>query len=251
MIQILRSLSLLFFLLAAGGSHYANAVEQSDPLAFFLEKLESFQADFKQTLTNEQGELLETSTGKVYMQNPGRYRWEYEEPYVQLLITDSQTLWIYDHDLEQVTIKDVSNAIDDTPAAIISGKKNINENFVVVNMGVIEGYDWIELTPRDIDNQYRTVKIGFDKNNLGMMILNDNLGQITRIDFLNPERNNRFGGPLFTFEMPEGVDIIDERQVEKTVTEPAVTGKEDPVQPDSEKSGTTQELQEKPATAPK
>ena len=189
---------------------------KSDPLAFFLDELESFQADFKQTLSNEQGVMLETSTGKVYMQNPGRYRWVYEKPYAQLLITDSKTLWIYDQDLEQVTIKDISSAIDNTPAAIISGKQNINEHFVVVNMGVIEGFDWIELTPRDIDNQYRSVRIGFDKNNLGMMILNDNLGQITRIDFLNPVRNKRMGGPLFTFSVPAGVDVIDERQSEKT-----------------------------------
>jgi len=243
MMQIFRSLSLLCFFLATGFNQSAMAEEQSDPLAFFLDNLESFQADFKQTLTNEQGEVLETSTGKVYMQNPGRYRWEYAEPYVQLLITDSQTLWIYDKDLEQVTIKDVSQAIDNTPAAIISGKKNINENFVVVNMGMIEGYDWIELTPRDIENQYRSVRIGFDKNNLGMMILNDNLGQITRIDFLNPERNQRFGGPLFTFEMPQGVDVIDERQTEKT------DNTEKPVTPAAEeKSGTDNNIPEKPVT---
>ena len=65
---------------------------------------------------------------------------------------------------------------------------------------------------RDLDSQYRDVRLGFDKNNLVMMILHDNLGQITRIDFLNPERNKRFGGPLFTFTPPEGVDVIDERQ---------------------------------------
>jgi len=196
----------------------AVAEENTDPLAFFLNKLESYQADFRQTLSNEQGEALETSTGKVYMQNPGRYRWEYEQPYVQLLITDSETLWIYDKDLEQVTIKNVAGAIDNTPAAIISGQQNITENFVVVNMGVIEGFDWVELTPRDIESQYRNIRLGFDKNSLIMMILNDNLGQITRIDFLNPERNQRFGGPLFTFEIPEGVDVIDERQLEKNAT---------------------------------
>jgi len=196
----------------------AVAEENTDPLAFFLNKLESYQADFRQTLSNEQGEALETSTGKVYMQNPGRYRWEYEQPYVQLLITDSETLWIYDKDLEQVTIKNVAGAIDNTPAAIISGQQNITENFVVVNMGVIEGFDWVELTPRDIESQYRSIRLGFDKNSLIMMILNDNLGQITRIDFLNPERNQRFGGPLFTFEIPEGVDVIDERQLEKNAT---------------------------------
>lgn len=204
--------ALLLFALATGVIVNVSATEQPDPLAFFLDKLDSFQADFQQILTNERGEILETSSGQVYMQNPGRYRWEYTQPYSQLLITDSTTLWIYDKDLQQVTIRDISQAIDDTPAAIISGKKNIDENFVMVNMGVIEGFDWIELTPRDVDSQYQSIRIGFDRNNLGMMILHDTLGQITRIDFHNPERNKRLGGPLFTFEIPEGVDVIDERQ---------------------------------------
>jgi outer membrane lipoprotein carrier protein len=210
----------------SGAHQIAVAEEDTDPLAFFLTKLESYQADFKQTLSNEQGTVLETSTGKVYMQNPGRYRWEYEQPYVQLLITDSDTLWIYDKDLAQVTIKNVAGAIDNTPAAIISGQQNIKEHFVVINMGVIEGFDFIELTPRDINSQYRSVRLGFDKNSLIMMILNDNLGQITRIDFLNPERNKRFGGPLFTFEIPAGVDVIDERQLEKN--QPTETPGTDP-----------------------
>ena len=215
MMRTIILLSTLCLCLLSGAYQIAAAEEDTDPLAFFLNQLESYQAEFKQTLFNEQGVVLETSTGKVYMQNPGRYRWEYERPYAQLLITDSNTLWIYDKDLAQVTIKNVAGAIDNTPAAIISGQQNINNNFVVINMGVIEGFDFIELTPRDIDSQYRSVRLGFDKNNLVMMILNDNLGQITRIDFLNPERNKRFGGPLFTFDTPEGVDVIDERQTEK------------------------------------
>ena len=194
---------------------YAMADENTAALDLFLKDLESYQADFMQTLSSEQGETLEISTGKVYMQNPGRYRWEYEQPYVQLLITDSETLWIYDKDLEQVTIKNVAGAIDTTPAAIISGKQNISELYVVNNMGVIDGFDWLELIPRDIESQYRSIRLGFDDNKLITMIMNDNLGQMTRIDFLKPERNKRFGGPLFTFAMPAGVDVIDERQLQK------------------------------------
>ena len=194
------------------------ADENTAALDFFLKDLESYQADFMQTLSNEQGETLEISTGKVYMQNPGRYRWEYEKPYAQLLITDSKTLWIYDQDLEQVTIKNVAGAIDNTPAAIISGQQNITEHYVVINMGVIDGFDWIELTPQDIESQYRSIRLGFDKSSLITMILNDNLGQITRIDFLKPVRNKRVGGPLFTFEVPAGVDVIDERQLQKNET---------------------------------
>ena len=187
------------------------AEENTNPLDGFLNDLESFQADFKQTLNNEHGEVLETSSGVVYMQNPKKFRWVYQEPYSQLIITDGKTLWLYDQDLAQVTIRDISQAIDNTPAAIISGQENIKEYYVTVDLGEIEGFHWIELTPRDTENEYTSVRLGFDKNNLGMMILFDNLGQVTRIDFVNPVRNQRSGGPLFTFEIPEGVDVIDDR----------------------------------------
>lgn len=209
------ALATIFFLgcLNAAG---VRAEESANPLDTFLTKLESFKADFKQTLTTEKGELLEVSSGVVYMQNPGKFRWVYEEPYSQIIVTDGITLWLYDEDLEQVTIRDISESIDSTPAAIISGQEKINQHYVTVDMGTIEGYEWIELTPRDIDNQYKSVKLGFDNSdNLGMMILYDNLGQITRIDFINPERNKRFGGPLFLFEVPEGVDVIDDRIQQK------------------------------------
>ncbi len=189
----------------------AFAEEDKNPLDHFLNKLESFQADFIQTLSNEYGVTLETSSGVVYMQNPGKFRWVYQEPYAQLIVTDSKTLWLYDEDLAQVTIRDIEESINNTPAAIISGQENIDKYYVTVDMGNIEGYNWIELTPKDIENQYNSVRLGFNDNNLGMMVMFDNLGQVTRIDFMNPVRNKRFGGPLFTFEIPQGVDVVDER----------------------------------------
>jgi chaperone LolA len=192
-------------------SHVVLAEEKQNPLDYFLTELESFQADFTQTLSNEQGVTLETSSGVVYMQNPSKFRWVYQEPYAQLIVTDGKTLWLYDEDLAQVSIRDIEESINNTPAAIISGQENIDKYYVTVDMGKIEGYDWIELTPKDVENQYNSVRLGFDDNNLGMMIMFDNLGQVTRIDFHNPVRNKRFGGPLFTFETPEGVDVVDER----------------------------------------
>lgn len=205
--NILATICILFL----PGTTSLQAGEKENPLDNFLHNLESFKADFTQTLSNERGDILETSSGVVYLQNPGKFRWVYKEPYSQLIITDGVTLWLYDQDLEQVTIRDVSKTIDKTPAAIISGQENIDEYYVSVDLGEIEGYDWIELTPRDIENQYSSVRLGFNKNELGMMVLFDNLGQITRIDFQDPVRNKRFGGPLFTFEIPDNVDVIDDR----------------------------------------
>lgn len=185
--------------------------ENDTPLDKFLNKLDTFQADFKQTLINEKGEELETVTGIVYMQSPGKFRWDYKDPYSQIIITDGITLWVYDEDLEQVTIKNISGTIDETPAAILSGEQNINEHFVILDMGDIYGYDWIELTPKNVDNQYSRIRMGFDKDRLGMMVMFDNLGQTTRIDFQNSSRNKGLESSLFKFEPPEGVDIIDDR----------------------------------------
>ena len=197
-----------------------SAEENANPLENFLTKLESYKADFRQVLTSEHGEILEESTGVVYMQNPGKFRWVYEEPYSQVIVTDSVTLWLYDQDLQQVTIRDISKTIDSTPAAIISGQEKIDQFYVTVDLGEIEGHNWVELTPKDIENQYKSVKLGFDnESNLAMMILSDNLGQITRIDFSNPVRNKRLGGPLFLFEIPQGVDVIDDRIQEENKTE--------------------------------
>ncbi|HKK16651.1 MAG TPA: outer membrane lipoprotein chaperone LolA [Gammaproteobacteria bacterium] len=190
----------------------AYAGNAQGPLEKFLQDLESFKADFTQTLSNEHGEVLETSSGVVYMQSPQKFRWVYQEPYSQLIITDGTTLWMYDEDLQQVTIHDVSETIDSTPAAIISGQENIDAYYIKNAMGEIEGADWIELTPRNVDSQYSSIRLGFDNGELAMMILFDNLGQVTRIDFSNISRNKRFGGPLFTFSPPDNVDVIDDRQ---------------------------------------
>jgi len=178
----------------------------------FLNGLNSLQAGFEQTLVNERGEKLETSSGMVYLQRPGRFHWDYREPYSQKIITDGKTLWLFDEDLEQVTIREISESMDKTPAAVLSGEEDIEKHFVAINMGTIEGHEWIELTPRNVDNQYRSIRIGFEGNRIGMMILHDNLGQVTRIDFVNPRRNVNLDDSLFTFEPPEGIDVIDSRK---------------------------------------
>ena len=202
----MRSLIAVVLLLTV---NYVVAAEAS-PLDNFLQGLQTFQADFKQTLSNEYGDQLEKSSGVVYVENPGKFRWVYQRPYSQLIITDSKTLWIYDEDLEQVTINDVSKTIDNTPASIISGRHKVTENYILNDFGVIDGYNWIELTPRDTDSQYSSIRLGFVKNQLGAMVLFDNLGQVTRIDFMNQQRNKPLDSSLFSFKVPEGVDVINE-----------------------------------------
>lgn len=210
-----KSLKHLFFYFVLCALYFSPAfsadAEKANAMDDFLKNLDGFQAGFTQTLFNEQGEILETSSGIVYMQYPGKFHWKYRDPYSQLIITDGDTLWLYDKDLEQVTIRDVSASIENTPAAILSGEENIDKHFIVEKMGDIEGYEWIELIPKDAEDQYKNIRLGFDGRNIGMMVLHDNLGQVTRIDFNNIQRGKELDPALFTFEPPSGIDVIDDR----------------------------------------
>lgn len=189
---------------------YANG----NPLDNFLNGLETIESNFSQTLVNESGQMIENSSGTLYLRQPAQFHWAYEVPYTQHIISDGQSLWIYDEDLEQVTIRNITEDLSQTPAGIILGDNNITEHFIELELGNIDGFDWVELTPKDIESQYSSIKIGFDNNKLGMLLIHDSLGQITRIDFIDVKRNIKIDENRFVFTGVEGIDVIDERNKE-------------------------------------
>jgi len=188
----------------------ASSANNNNPLQYFLTDLNTLEAKFFQTLINENGDNLEKTEGILYLKTPGSFFWHYQKPYEQKIISNGNKLWIFDEDLEQVTIKNIDNKIEQTPAGIILGNQSIKEHFVQVNMGIIDSYDWIELTPKDLDAQYKSIKIGFNNDNLGMMIIVDNLEQITRIDFADAKKNIKLSSEIFNFIVPDNIDIFDE-----------------------------------------
>ncbi len=213
--NVVRRLLMAFFLtihFSLITFHVQATEEPNNPLQRFLENFKSLEASFVQSLINEKGEELERTEGILYLQQPGKFHWIYTTPYTQKIISDGDALWIFDEDLEQLTIREMGEAINQTPAGVILGNSNITEHFIQVDLGKIEGFDWIELTPRDIEAQYDNIRFGFDDNKLGMMIIADSLGQITRIDFSDVKTNLELDSTLFSFVIPDDVDVIDERQ---------------------------------------
>ncbi len=194
-----------------------SALENNTVLDQFLNGLDTFTGEFEQSLVDVDGEVLDTTKGTLYLKYPGQFHWQYTEPYKQSLITDGVTLWVYDEDLEQVTIKEIKNELDNTPAAILSGSDNLHKHFDVVDKGSVEEIALIELNPRDEQNQFHSIRLGFEKNNLVLMVMFDKLGQITRVDFTNTHRNKKLEDDLFTFTVPEGVDVIDGREQDSTL----------------------------------
>lgn len=200
----------LFALLLFATITYAENIDE-DRLNRFLDNMQTLEANFKQTLVDDQGLQLESSSGVVFLDRPDKFRWDYQNPYTQTIVTNGKLLWFYDEDLEQVTIRDVSTSIENTPAAIFGSYEDIDKQFIIIDMGHIENYDWVELTPRDIESQYNSIRLGFDDEQLGMMVMFDNLGQVTRIDFTEEVLNKKMDDSMFNFELPQGIDIIDDR----------------------------------------
>ncbi|MDZ7737041.1 MAG: outer membrane lipoprotein chaperone LolA [Gammaproteobacteria bacterium] len=202
----------LFFVFIAILAAPAVQAGGEEQLRAFLSDLDSLRAGFEQKLFNESGDLLETAEGELYLQRPGKFNWTYQSPYQQQIITDGKTLWIYDQDLEQVTIRNMGESMQASPAAILGGSANIDELYDITELGELEGYDWVRLESRDDDSQYSDVRMGFDGRELGMMILSDNLSQTTRIDFSNVVLNTDIDAARFEFTPPPDVDVIDDRQ---------------------------------------
>lgn len=196
---------LLFIFCCLPGELYAN-----EALNNFLRDLGTLQAQFVQKLYNEKGSLLEESQGEMYVQRPNRFRWNYKKPYSQLIIADGKRVWIYEHDLEQVTVKKLDQSLGKTPAFLLSSDRHVEEDFLVNFVYSQDGLTRFELIPKDTEAQFDRMHINLSGNKLSELELVDNLGQTTLITFSQLKRNHKLDEELFIFTPPAGVDIIND-----------------------------------------
>jgi outer membrane lipoprotein carrier protein len=176
----------------------------------FLRDASSLSATFDQSLFDERGELLEQSSGTVYLKRPGRFRWDYTEPYQQSIITDGATLWFYDKDLAQVTVAEL-NASEDSPAVLLGAAVDLDSNYEVTELPAEQDVMWVELMPRreaSEENQYSSIRLGLRDAQLVSMDMRDNFGQRTLIEFGQARSAVALDDSLFEFEPPEGVDVV-------------------------------------------
>lgn len=187
-----------------------GAVSPRAQLENYLATTSTLEARFVQTLTDEQGEVIEVARGTLYLDRPGRFRWEYTSPYQQSIVADGETLWIYDRDLEQVTRRPLDGALTDTPAALLGNELDLDESFVVSEETGADGRPWLRLTSKSIDDEnYSEFRLAFDADGLRAMKMTDNFGQQTLLEFSDERRNQKIDPDLFRFEPPPGVDVFD------------------------------------------
>jgi outer membrane lipoprotein carrier protein len=195
----------LALLLLPGAGQAAAA---DDPVAAYFSGLETFQATFEQTVVDSNGEQVQHSEGKVWIQKPGRFRWDYQTPYKQLIVADGNKLWTYDEDLQQATVKPVDDALSSTPAMLLSGFRPLSEVMSWKPLHSDKGRQWFSLSPKQNDSAVEKVRLAFDKDQLVIIEVNDGFGNQTQILFSGITRNRELDPGLFELQLPADTDII-------------------------------------------
>lgn len=176
----------------------------------FLSGLHTLQADFRQISHDEQGGDSRFASGKFYLSRPGRFRWNYEDPNKQYILADSRSVWLVEEDLEQVTRRSQKSALKGTPAQLLAGSGDLDDEFKVQELGTRLGVSWLELMPKDEDGQFTRITLGFREDYLASLEMIDKFGQVTRFSFTNTQRNPQLDQDLFRFIPPPGYDILDQ-----------------------------------------
>lgn len=191
-----------------------SATSQADTavLDTFMAEVNAFSARFEQTLYDADGDSVQTSSGTVVLERPARFRWEYSasdsDASGQTLVADGERVWLYDPDLEQVTVNRIDERVAGTPLVVLMGNDPLESVFAVESLGNSDGIDWFELAPISQDGDFDAVFVGLADGDLAAMELRDSFGQATQILFSEFDADIDPEDALFTFVAPEGVDII-------------------------------------------
>ena len=181
-----------------------------DSLRTFVRESQTVRAQFSQTVLDRNGRNTSQASGVMAFSRPGKFRWTYDKPYEQVIVGDGVKLWIYDKDLNQVSVRKLDEALGSSPAALLAGNNEIERFFTLKDVGSRDGLDWLEASPKSSDTMFAAVRMGFSGDTLKQMELKDSFGQTTIIRFDKLERNPKLPSNQFKFAPPKGADVIGE-----------------------------------------
>lgn len=176
----------------------------------FFNNTGSMRAQFSQVVTDTKGRKVQEVQGTMQLQRPNKFRWDYAKPYEQQIISDGKQVFLYDADLQQVTIRELSKAIGSSPAALLAGGDAVEKSFIIKNASRKDGLIWVLALPKDKESGFERVLLGFKADKLRKMELYDSFNHITNITFDNVERNPLLQDATFLFTPPKGVDVVGE-----------------------------------------
>lgn len=214
-----RAVALAALALSIAGR--AAAMEPLDQLHEFLSQTRSASGEFTQHNPPQKGPgpgggpaslgPPTVSHGSFEFLRPGRFRWSYQAPYEQLIVSDGSNLYLYDKDLNQVTKRKLAGALPASPASILFGSNDFERDFKVENDGTQDGIAWVKATPNAKDSLFERIRIGFADGLPVAMQLRDSFGQATTLAFDHVRRNPALPGRDFEYTPPPGADVLEDQ----------------------------------------
>ena len=200
-------------LVGAGQQSTLEREAAAERLERMLADLRSFRARFDQEVRNRDLDLIEAASGEVSLQKPGRFRWDYQEPFERLIVADGERVWLYEADLDQVTVQKLDASLGETPAALLTGTVDVLERFDLRDAEQLDDRWSVTLGPRDDAADFESIRLDFLSGQLVRMELLDRLGQTTRVVFSKVEQNPAIAAETFAFVVPPGADVIGENEL--------------------------------------
>lgn len=188
----------------------ATPAAAATPIDRFSRDLRGLEGQFEQVVLDDKGTERERSQGRIALSLPRLFRWQYESPFPQLIVADGDHVWIFDPDLEQVTVRKQALEEQSSPLAVLIDPAELERQFIAQPAGQSEGLDWVKLTPRIDSGAFEECRLGFEGDQLARMVLVDGLGQRTEIRFSGWTRNPAFAEDTFRFVPPPGADVVGE-----------------------------------------
>jgi len=204
---MMRRLIVLFVLSFASLAAQAAATQD---LQRFFNKVQRYSARFDQVTLDEAMNPIQESSGNLWIQRPGKFRWNYTVPYEQQIVGDGKQVWVYDVELKQAAVRRMEGALGATPAILLSGKGALEGVFVIKDLGHQGELDWVQLTPKKNDGGFENIRIGFEKGKIRTLEMIDGFGQTTRVTLRDAQENTQISADKFSFKPPVGVDVITE-----------------------------------------
>lgn len=190
-------------------SGLANAASGVKDLQAFYNKVHTLSADFQQIQRDDNGNVVQQASGVFLLSRPEMFRWEYDQPYKQIIVSDGKVFKFYDVDLQQVTVRNVTATLKATPALLLTGGDALGKAFDIQDGGQHDGLTWVHLTPKADDTDFKSIDLGLKNQVPALMKLHDTLGQTTSINFGNIKVNPKLADSRFKLKIPKGVEVVD------------------------------------------
>jgi outer membrane lipoprotein carrier protein len=184
-----------------------------DQFKSFVASTKTARGEFSQKLVRNEGgnaRASSQSSGTFEFSRPGKFIWIYKKPYEQQLQADGEKLYIYDRDLNQVTVRKLGNALGSSPAAILFGSNDLEKNFTLKEAGERDGVEWLQATPKAKDTTFDQIEIGLRGGAPVAMELRDSFGQVSLLTFTRFEKNPALSDSQFRFVPPKGADVFEQ-----------------------------------------